>query len=123
MPVQGHRISRSLFPAFIFTPLPEMRNNQQVGDTSTSAGHGLFKHDHSSRGGKKSSKKAQPCSCGDSPWVGSVASRPGAPLQPSPRAVQRENLLSPSLPLPPGDAFALTLLKSLIFLRRFDCSR
>lgn len=123
MPMWGHHVSCSLFLAFIFTPLPEMGNNQSVGDISTSAGHVLFKPDHSSRGGGKKAPKRH--------RHGSVVTAPGwtmwlhilglhsTPLSP----VQRENLLSPSLPLPPGDAFALTLLKKLIFLGHFDCFR
>lgn len=55
--MQGHCISCSLFPAFIFTPLPETENNNCVGDIFTSAGHGFFKPDHSSRAGGEKLQK------------------------------------------------------------------
>lgn len=48
--------------------------------------------------------------CGFTSWGSTPASA---------QVVQRDNLLSPSLPLPPGDAFALTPLKNLNLLEAF----
>lgn len=92
------------------------RNRRQAlcsGADSASVGHGHFKPDHSSRGGKKA-PKTHILLC-QQLGFGLQGSAPAWP-----QAVRRERLLGPSLPLAPGDAFAYVLLKNVILSRYFD---